>query len=308
MISTLADFMQAKGLNQSQVARAIGKSPSVINQFLQGKYAGDVSAIETDINNFIRRQREKEAAKKAPIKFIETETAMGGLKVCSLAHTECDINVIYGEAGMGKTMILSEYANNDSSVILIEADPGYTTRAVLERLCQQLGAKKTGSIHEVMDECIDKLRGSERLLLIDEAENLPYRALETIRRIHDKAGVGVVLAGTPRLITNLKGRRGEYKQLYSRVGLAYWVGGHKEIHGGNSIPVNELPLDDFRRLAASIVPGADEEHISDALFKHSGGNARRLYKLLRGVNRHCIVDNKAISVKAIEKFSRMLIN
>lgn len=38
----LVELMERKGLTQSQVARAIGKSPAVINQYLQGKYNGDV--------------------------------------------------------------------------------------------------------------------------------------------------------------------------------------------------------------------------------------------------------------------------
>ena len=56
-----------------------------------------------------------------------------------------------------------------------------------------------------------------RLLIVDEAENLPYRALEITRRIHDKTGVGVLLIGRSILLENLKGYNNQYDQLYSRV-------------------------------------------------------------------------------------------
>ena len=46
-----------------------------------------------------------------------------------------------------------------------------------------------------MNEVVNKLNNSGRLLIIDEAENLPYRALEITRRIHDKTAVGVLLVG-----------------------------------------------------------------------------------------------------------------
>jgi DNA transposition AAA+ family ATPase len=49
-------------------------------------------------------------------------------------------------------------------------------------------------MHELSEACIAALRDSGRLLMVDEAENLPYRALETLRRIHDKSGIGMVLA------------------------------------------------------------------------------------------------------------------
>ncbi len=50
--------------------------------------------------------------------------------------------------------------------------------------------------------------------MIDEAELLSTRSLEFIRRIHDLASVGVVLAGMPRLLVNLKGKNNELAQLY----------------------------------------------------------------------------------------------
>ncbi|MEV9348723.1 ATPase, partial [Klebsiella pneumoniae] len=84
--------------------------------------------------------------------------------------------------------------------------------------------------------------------LIDEAENLPYRALEVIRRIHDKAGVGVVLAGMPRLIINLKGKRGEYAQLYSRVGFALDL-------------QEKLPQADLQQILTNMVEEAGSESV-----------------------------------------------
>jgi transcriptional regulator with XRE-family HTH domain len=40
----LNELMSRKGYSQTQVARAFGKSPAVVNQYLQGKYQGDVEA------------------------------------------------------------------------------------------------------------------------------------------------------------------------------------------------------------------------------------------------------------------------
>ncbi|NHX33649.1 AAA family ATPase, partial [Escherichia coli] len=93
------------------------------------------------------------------------------------------------DAGMGKTMIIRQYAKENLNAVLIEADPGYTARVVLEELCNKLGLSKRGNMHELSESIIQNLRDSGRIILVDEAENLPYRALETLRRIHDKSGV-----------------------------------------------------------------------------------------------------------------------
>lgn len=192
-------------------------------------------------------------------------------------------------------MILREYAAQHRDALLIEADPGYTARVVLEELCGLLGISKRGNMHELSEACIAALRDSGRLLMVDEAENLPYRALETLRRIHDKSGIGTVTAGMPRLIINLKGKRGEYQQLYSRVGFALCIG-------------DSLPQSDITDIAVSMLPGAGSREVSEALFKASHGNARRLFKLVRGVSRHSEISGNAVSAGAVRKFAEMLIN
>lgn len=295
MITELTELMKQKGLSQTQVARAMGKSPAVINQYLKNKYKGDVPGLEYDIQNFIQRETDRQKSKKLNISFVETETARRGLNVIKLAHTYSDINVIYGDAGMGKTVILQEYARRHSDVILIETDPGYTARTVLEELCSKLGLNRRGNMHELSEACVSALQDSGRLILIDEAENLPYRALETIRRIHDKAGVGVVLAGMPRLLLNLKGKRGEYKQLYSRVGLALTLG-------------DVLPEQDISDIAVSLMPDAGADGVRETLFTVSRGNARRLFKLMQGVHRHATISGDRLTPDVITEFSKMLIN
>lgn len=291
----LNDLMTRKGYSQTQVARAVGKSAAVINQYLQGKYAGDVPSIDELARSFINREAEKEKSQKITARFVPTVTSRKGMEVIRYAHLDGDLNVIFGAAGLGKTMILREYAAQHRDALLIEADPGYTARVVLEKLCNLLGLSKRGNMHELSEACIAALRDSGRLLMVDEAENLPYRALETLRRIHDKSGIGMVLAGMPRLIINLKGKRGEYQQLYSRVGFALCIG-------------DSLPQSDITDIAVSMLPGAGKEDVSEALFKASHGNARRLFKLVRGVSRHSEISGNAVSAGAVRKFAEMLIN
>ncbi|EAB9750776.1 AAA family ATPase [Salmonella enterica] len=295
LITQLKDVMERRGYTQTHVARAIGRTHPVVNQFLQGKYRGDVADIEERISAFVSRELEKEKNRRIKVRFVTTAMAAKGLEVLAYAHQECEICVLYGAAGLGKTMVLREYAARNRDAVLIEADPGYTARTLLEELCRQLGVKVRGNIHELIDACVRELRDSGRLLMVDEAELLPYRALEVLRRLHDKAGIGIVLAGMPRLLINLKGRRGEFAQLYSRVALALNLG-------------DTLTRDDFQQIATDLIPEAASPEISEALYARSLGNARRLFKLARGVYRICDISDASVSVQAIDKFSEMLIH
>ncbi|MFJ1217029.1 AAA family ATPase [Yersinia enterocolitica] len=295
LITKLKDVMERRAYTQARVARAIGRNVAVVNQFLQGKYTGNAADIEERISAFISRELEKEKNRRIKARFVTTGMAAKGLEVLAYAHYECEICVLYGAAGLGKTMLLREYASRNKDAVFIEADPGYTARTLLEELCRQLGVKVRGNIHELIDACVRELHDSDRLLIVDEAELLPYRALEVLRRLHDKASIGIALAGMPRLLVNLKGRGGEFAQLYSRVALALNMG-------------DTLAQEDFIQIVADLMPEACAPDICEALYKRSMGNARRLFKLARGVYRTCSINDVPVSVQAIDKFAEMLIH
>ena len=137
------------------------------------------------------------------------------------------------------------------------------------------------------------MRNSGRVLLVDEAELLPLNVLEIIRRIHDHAQVGVILAGMPRLICNLRGKNGELAQLYSRVGFAINLG-------------EQLPAADMHNIIRSVM-GDDSAPILDDLAKAAQGNTRRLSKLMRGVVRAARLNESAPTIEMVKNLSAMLI-
>ncbi len=50
---------------------------------------------------------------------------------------------------------------------------------------------------------VDRLKGTKRMLIFDEADLLHYRAMETIRPIHDATGCPVLFAGKPKIYERL---------------------------------------------------------------------------------------------------------
>lgn len=286
----LQNFKDSQGLSQAKLATMLGVSSATVSQYLGGTYSGDIQSLDKKVRELVERAKDKARDIKAD--FVPTTTAKKIMDVCGMAHAMNDINLVIGEAGLGKTMALKQYAKTVENVVLIETDPTFSPKVLLVELCNKLGIVPTRNNHDNTTAVIEKLAGSERLLIIDEAELLNYRCLEIIRRIHDKSGVGVILAGMPQLRSNLRGKRGEYKQLYSRVGFACDI-------------KNRLPDEDVAMLAASALGGDDYQ---DELVRASGGNARRLNKILRGVNRLAVLNNKPVSAKMIELTVNMLID
>ena len=147
--------------------------------------------------------------------------------------------------------------------ILIESDSGYTAKSLLKEIHRRLGLSGKGSVYDLMGETVRKLNQSGRLLIIDEAENLPYRALEITRRIHDKTGVGVLLIGRNILLENLRGYNNQYDQLYSRVQYTKII--------------DRLLLADVVKILESI---NQNPKLAETYLLYSNGNTRRLEHLI----------------------------
>ena len=184
-------------------------------------------------------------------------------EIAQLCHTRGRIGVCVGSAGLGKTVAVKEYTKNFLDAILIESDSGYTAKSLLLEIHKRLGLSGKGCCYELMSEVVNKLNHSGRLLIIDEAENLPYRALEITRRIHDKTGVGVLLVGRNVLYENLRGIHNQYDQLYSRVKY------HKFL--------DRLSIIDVTKILNST---KQDPKLAEVFLQYSDGNTRRLEHLI----------------------------
>ncbi len=290
----LQNYITEHGISQGAVARGIGKSAAVVSQYLQNKYNGDVEAIDVLVEGWLLNQRERANDSFNQLSYTYTATARRIEEVIRLAHVEGETVVLYGQAGLGKTSALAAYIKKNPDAILVDSDPSFTAKVLLSNLANKVGAESRGSLHVLIEGLISRLKNSGRVILVDEAENLPLRALECLRRIHDKTGIGLVLAGMPRLLVNLRGSNGELKQLYSRVAF--------RLDLGEKMPDAELE-DIINQSLANI----DAETVQELVIA-ANGNTRRLAKLVKGVIRMSKVNNLALDSGMVRRFAEMLIS
>lgn len=284
----LKNLMEAKNYTTAFVAQATGISKSTISLWINDNYNGANTKIADKINNFVQREKERTGNNDLP--FVDISTVKYISEIGRLCHTQGKIGVCVGRAGLGKTVAVKRYAKEFMDSILIESDSGYTAKSLLKEIHRRLGLSGKGSVYDLMDEVIRKLNQSGRLLIIDEAENLPYRALEIARRIHDKTGVGVLLVGRGVLLENLKGYNNQYDQLYSRVKYTKIIDGI-------------LIQDVIKILEAS---GQDSE-LASTYLKYSEGNTRLLEHLIsHSINIAKINGKDKVDIAVIRETSKML--
>jgi len=292
-VAEVKEFLNESNWSMTAMSKAAGISSSALSQVLSEKYAGDTASIQAKLASVIAREKDKAATVKSAKVFIKTPGAARVLDIARNCHVGGEIGVCYSNAGLGKTEAVREYARRNSDVILIEADPGYTALVLFQELLSATGGTSRIRLHDLFSACCQRLNDSGRLLIVDEAEQLPYKALEMLRRLHDKAGIGILLTGMPKLLFNLRGNKGEYAQLYSRVSL--------------SVKLPALTEKDTADILERLLPECPDK-AKKTFFKESDGNFRRLVKIITHAKRVAKLNNREIDDEVVQytaKFVKM---
>lgn len=288
----LKDLMETRGISLTAVGRAIGHSNATMSLWYSGKYDGNKKNVERAIKAFLIRFKERlknKAELPQTLDFVETSVSRKIFEIARVCHIENELGICYGAAGVGKTVSIKEYADENMDVVLIEVDPSYSTKALFVDVHRKLKMGGDGSLRQIVEDIVSKLKGSGRLLVIDEAEYLQYRALEQLRRVYDKSGCGVLLVGMPRLYHVISQEKGLHPQISSRIGIVAALEG--------------LRSEDTEKIVSSLLPSANG--LWKMYHEVSVGNTRSLFKLIARSRR--IVGDGEVTAEAVRKAQRMLV-
>ena len=214
----LQRHIQTSAKSQNQIAKALGISSAALSQWLSVQYAGDNAAIEAKVAKYIKREAKRQQSLQIPTvrttNYKRIETAL------ALAHEDCEIAVITGAAGSGKTTAIAAYAKANNC-LLLRAHRGLTMHRLMADIADLLGLEKVRGLANSCEAIIEKLRHLDTAIIIDEAEYLSDNSLELLRQvIYDSAQSPLVLVGLPRLAGLIRNMRNDHEQLLSRVGIA----------------------------------------------------------------------------------------
>lgn len=221
----LNEFLDAFNISASSFAKAIGVSAATISQIRSENYKGDVKSVSEKIEKYINNFSKNSPNPIPKDEIYQSADLNTARYIIESAVNEREMALIYGMAGSGKTTILKEYEKSTPNAILIEATAHTNARALILFLIAKLKIETKGDLDARLRTLCAYLKNADKVILIDEAEHLPLRALEDLRRIHDFSGVALILCGTEVLLRNLIGKSEKFSQLYSRIGSKYVMEG-----------------------------------------------------------------------------------
>lgn len=226
-------FLVDKDVSQAKAAPMMGVSQTALSQWRRSMYdKGNVEELENKIGEFFRAQDAKEQAaeKTTPYRMIReyvptsiSEDVYQLIKYCQL---EKGMVVIHGDAGIGKTKGAEKFAReNPASTIYIQATPSSgTLKSTLKLLARALKLPESRTNLDLIMDIREKLEGTQKVIIIDEAQHLKLTALEEIRTLSDASpitghsGTGIVLIGNTEVYNRMTGKQeARFAQLFSRI-------------------------------------------------------------------------------------------
>lgn len=218
---SLLAFMEQTGKNQRQIATELGISAATVSQFLSGTYPGDSTGIAESIEKYLVIAKERLTRARGSVFYEGLQNFQIVMGAAKYAHKTCDIVLVRGDAGAGKTTALNHYVKVNTGVIFVTANSCLNTaNAILGEIMLAIGKQPAGKKELLMKSLVKYLGGSSRLIIIDEADHLTAGALQSVRNLNDQAHVGIVLAGNNKLFDQMIGcRGGQFDQLRTRIFL-----------------------------------------------------------------------------------------
>ncbi len=261
----LLSFMEQSGKSQNQIANESGLSATAISQFLSGTYSGDNEKVASTIHKYLIIAEERLNDVNSETFYKELSNTQTVLFGANYAHRKCDIVLVSGDSGAGKTTALKYYVQQNAGVIFVTANSSTkSATAILRKIADSIGRQSGGNKQFLMDTLVSYLNNTKRLIIIDEADHLTLNALQAVRNLNDEAHVGIVLSGNNKLYNQmLMGSRGyEFDQIRTRIFIKPKV-------------YNEYTLEEIK----NIFPDCDENVLLILNKKANEGSLREARKL-----------------------------
>lgn len=172
--------------------------------------------------------------------------------------------LVYGDPGLGKTQTINWWAlKNDA--ILVRCTQLMSARWLLTEILDEMGEISSSRISDCFNLIIKNLITNPQILIIDEIDYLTIdtKIVETLRDIHDKTNIPIILVG----MTNAKSRLKRYKHLYDRL---------SEI-----VKFEPFSKQDI----AEIVRELSEVTFTDCALRYVNSNINRFRQLVKIINK-----------------------
>jgi hypothetical protein len=225
VIAAVRSYMAASRVSLTFIARAIGYSVPVLSQVFSRTYDGNWRQIVLDLDRWLADWVKADGVTK-PAEFVRIRVAEEVFAVGEAAIRLKGIGLVFGPAGLGKTLALRALAAEKPGAVYVSLKTIASSAAgVIEAIARAMrlipSATQLHATRHIVAGIEDKLQGTPRLLIIDEIHKLcgqaGDRALTVLRDLYDATQSPQLWCGTTDLVAYLERETGDAREPLAQI-------------------------------------------------------------------------------------------
>jgi DNA transposition AAA+ family ATPase len=249
-LETYREKGRERPLTMSALGTELGVSATRVNKYLTGKPEGDVEELERLIADMLKSAATRTNSDVVP---FETNTTQILCATFEAIRKTNDIGLVTGPAGIGKTVAVRMYVDLHPTTLSISVprwqrhDSGVASLLFAACETRDWNHQIPKSVY-----LVNRLRNSNRLVILDNAQRLTPGAREWLFDLYDETGCPIAMIGNPEVLQHIR----QCDQHFSRIGIYQAVTLHpKKIADYSKKLVDALvekPAQGLYELAASV--------------------------------------------------------
>lgn len=275
---TLERAIEITGLSLSEIGEMVGMSKSTISRVKTHDYPGWEKLEKEAVEMMVKRGKlavEQSGLLEQPViamgklvidstRFITTENVMdvddlGADLLNPMTTLNASIGMVVGSAGYGKTTTIQHFCTGNPMAVYVLFIEGFTLTALMREVAKALTGNKAGSFEKNLELIKDATSIYRKLLVIDEADRLPVKFLESLRNINEYCHMPIMLVGEKMLLSKMQ----SLPRLESRIRRPLIT----------FRPLSSLDIEDYYRQAIGLDLSA-RDGVKAALLKGCHGDFR----------------------------------
>jgi len=270
--AALEKYIAANDVTHAELADRLHVSATRVTKYLKladGRVPEpDMPRVENAARNFLRHAGRRSALRES---LFENSVSTAVAGVLRLIRRTGDIGLIHSPGGYGKTSGAELFSRDNQNTLLITArqyacGSNAIAAMLFNEYVQTFDARWPRTVGKMIW-LEEQLRGSECLIIADNAQRFHISAFKMLMDLHDATGCALGLIGNTEVLATLRAHDPE-GQLITRIGIVQKI----RVKGDEELTAEKL----IGQFAAE----SGRELIEQATDVLARGNARSLKKQL----------------------------
>jgi DNA transposition AAA+ family ATPase len=224
---------QSPAPSNAALAKMLGANSTQVSKYRHDRFQGNIEKFEAALADFLKSDSSR---KKIASELFDTQVTDEVASILNLIRATNDVALIYAPAGKGKTSASMLFAARNASSVYIRLDAwNANPSGVAARLFQAVDNQSwPGNVNRTQW-IADRFAGSNRLIILDNAQRLTAHGLTWVFDFHDATECPIAFVGPDEVLNKIRLNA----QHFSRVGIVHEIGKSKD---GNQVVTNMIAL------------------------------------------------------------------